>query len=387
MTADPSPATLPDFEWIDSPEDLTRTLDLLSVEPVIGADLEADSLFHFQEKVCLLQLASPHKVFLVDPLAVNDLSPMAALFGSATIVKVMHGADYDLRSLDRDFGIHVDALFDTQIAARFLGLKETGLGNLLAARFGVQSEKKFQKKDWSVRPLPEDMIHYGIIDTAYLLPLYEMMKEELNELGRLSWVEEECHILCNVRYTPPDGEFLFMRLRGAGRLNPRGLAVAEELLKFRLELARKRNRPPFKVLGNQSILEMSQKRPVTRKQLSSVHGMSEGRLKALQHDLIRCIQKALSTPESELPAYPRGKPVRRPSPGVIKRFDALKAWRESLAAKLELDPSAIFTNAQLLAISTARPDRPEDLTSIEGVRRWQREAFGSEILRVMAQGH
>ncbi|MFO7783376.1 MAG: HRDC domain-containing protein [Desulfatiglandales bacterium] len=384
MTTDHPPALCPPFEWIDTPEGLSRTVGLLSVEPVIGFDLEADSLFHFQEKVCLLQFATPERVFLVDPLALDDLSPMAPLFGSEDIVKVLHGADYDLRSLDRDFDIHIKALFDTQIAARFLGLEETGLGNLLAARFDVQAEKKFQKKDWSVRPLPGDMLKYGAVDTAYLLELYRMLREELSELDRLSWVEEECLILSSVRYTPPDKEFLCLRLRGAGHLDSRGLAVAEELLRLRLDIARKKDRPPFKVFGNQPILEMARNRPTTPEQLCSVPGMSKGQVKALGPDLIRSIQKALRLPESELPTYPRYK-SRRPGQDVMKRVEVLKAWREKRAAGLKLDPSVLFTNAQLLAISTARPWNTEDLAAIEGIRRWQQQAFGKEILEVMGQ--
>ncbi len=384
LTADHPPAASQAFEWIDTPKGLAETLDLLSIEPVIGVDLEADSLFHFQEKVCLLQFATPDRVFLVDPLTLDDLSPMEPLFGSDGIVKVLHGSDYDLRSLDRDFGIHVKALFDTQIAARFLGLDETGLGNLLATRFDIQADKKFQKKDWSVRPLPGEMLQYGAVDTAYLLPLYRMLREELSELGRLSWVEEECLILSGVRYTPPDNEFLFLRLRGAGHLDSRGLAVAEELLRFRLDMARKKDRPPFKVLGNQPILEMALKRPTTIEQLSSVPGMGKRQAKVLGQDLIRYVQKALRLPESELPTYPRNK-SQRPSPGVMKRVELLKAWREDRAARLKLDPSILFTNAQLMAISTERPRDLQGLASIEGIRRWQQKAFGKEILEVIAR--
>ncbi len=384
MRADHPPAASHAFEWIDTPEGLFKTLDLLCVEPVIGVDLEADSLFHFQEKVCLLQFATPERVFLVDPLALDDLSPMAPLFESDCIVKVLHGADYDLRSLDRDFDIQVRALFDTQIAARFLGLGETGLGNLLAARFNVQAEKKFQKKDWSVRPLPGAMLQYGAVDTAYLLPLYRMLTEELSELGRLSWVEEECLILSSVRYTPPDKEFLFQRLRGTGHLDSRGLAVAEELLRYRMAMARRRDRPPFKVLGNQPILEIARKQPTTIEQLSSVTGMSKGQVKALGPDLIRCVKKALRLRESELPSYPRQK-SRRPGPGVMKRVAILKAWREKRAARLKLDPSVLFNNTQLLSISTANPRTQEDLASIEGVRRWQQQAFGKEVLEAIAR--
>ena len=372
------------FDWIETREGLLRALDRLAQEPAVGVDLEADSLFHFQEKVCLLQLAATDRVSLVDPLAVDDLSPLAPLLANPDVTKVLHGSDYDLRSLDRDFGIRVGGLFDTQIAARFLGLDETGLANLLETRFGVRAEKKFQKKDWSVRPLPEEMLRYGAQDARYLVPLHHMLREELEELGRLSWVEEECEIQSGVRYAPPDEGPLFLRLRGAGSLDARGLAVAEELLRFRLDAARKRDRPPFKVLGNQTILELARRRPTTTKELASVPGMSKGQIRVLGSDLLRCVQGAMELPEGSLPVYPR-KTFRRQATEVIKRVRALKEWRNERAAELGLDPSVLLTNAQIQSLSLARPTRPDELAPIEGIRRWQQASFGREICGVMAR--
>lgn len=383
MKTDPPDATST-FEWIDSRGKLEGVLEVLAGEPAVGMDLEADSLFHFQEKICLIQLASPDHVFLVDPLAVPDLSLLRPLFASSDVTKVLHGADYDLRSLDRDFDIHVHALFDTQIAARFLGQDETGLANLLEARFGVHAEKKFQKKDWSVRPIPDEMLRYGAQDAAYLLPLFHMLRKELRELGRLSWVEEECEILSGVRHVPHDESPLFLRLRGAGSLDSRGLAVAEELLQFRARLARKRDRPPFKIMGNQAILEMARKPPTTRESLSSVPGLSKGQVRTLGSGLIQSIRTALDLPEQALPVYPR-KTFRRQGSSLIKRVQALKAWRDRRSALLRLDAPVLMTNAQIQAIAEAVPSRPDDLAGIGIIRRWQQEAFGNEICEITAQ--
>lgn len=384
MTLEPPESATP-FDWIDTREDLLRAVDRLESEPAVGVDLEADSLFHFQEKVCLLQLAASDRVFLVDPLAVEDLSPLAPLFANPDVTKVLHGSDYDLRSLDRDFGIRVNGLFDTQIAARFLGLDETGLANLLESRFGVRAEKKFQKKDWSVRPLPDEMLRYGAQDALYLVPLHRMLRKELRELGRLSWVEEECAIQSRVRYAPPDEGPLFLRLRGAGSLDARGLSVAEELLRFRLDTARKKDRPPFKVLGNQTILELARRRPATAEELVSVPGVSKGQVRVLGTSLLRCIQGAMDLPEEDLPVYPR-KAFHRHGPDVVKRVRALKGWRNKRAVELGLDPAVLLTNAQIQAISLAAPPRPEDLAPVEGIRRWQQTSFGREICEVTARG-
>jgi len=197
-------------------------------------------------------------------------------------------------------------------------------------------------------------------------------------------VEEESEILSGVRYHPPDDGPLFLRLRGAGRLDSRGLAVAEEILRFRLHVARKRDRPPFKILGNGPILEMAGGRPDTMEGLSAIHGVSKGQIRSLGPGLLEALRRAMDLEESRLPVYPRFR-SKRAAPGVIKRVRALKAWREKRAAGLSLDPSILFTNAQLQTIAEARPSRPEDMASLNGIRRWQQREFGEEICRVTAQ--
>jgi ribonuclease D len=184
---------------IENDAELKKSVAKLQQEPAIGVDLEADSMFHYQEKVCLLQISTPAQNIIIDPLSVQDLSPLAPVFADTRIRKVFHGADYDIRSLYRDFGIEVHSLFDTQVAARFLGVRETGLASLLKVRFDVLSDKKYQKKDWSQRPLPEAMLKYAVQDICYLLPLADMLERELIEKGLLFCVEEECEQLSGVR--------------------------------------------------------------------------------------------------------------------------------------------------------------------------------------------
>ena len=140
---------------IDKTIDLEKMARSLEKETSVAVDLEADSMYHYQEKVCLVQIATEKISVVIDPLAIKDLSPLKPFFSNPDIQKIFHGADYDIRSLYRDFDIKINNLFDTELACRFLGIKETGLQAVLKMFFNVNVDKKYQKKDWSKRPLPE----------------------------------------------------------------------------------------------------------------------------------------------------------------------------------------------------------------------------------------
>ena len=201
---------------ISSEAELAAVVDAVEHETEIAVDLEMDSLHHYREKVCLIQISTRKQSWLIDPLAIADLSCLAIPFSNPDLLVVMHGADYDIRSLHRDFGIEVCNLFDTMVASRLLGINEFGLAALLKARFGIELDKKYQKADWSRRPLSPEMCAYAIADTATLLPLYDQLASELQQAGRRLWLDEECRLISQARVTEKNGP-LFLGFKGAGK--------------------------------------------------------------------------------------------------------------------------------------------------------------------------
>ena len=372
----------PPYEMVEKPPDLRRIAKDLQTGGIIGVDLEADSMFHYQEKVCLVQMASNDRTFLIDPLALKDLSPLAPVFADPGVRKVFHGADYDIRSLYRDFGIEVRSLFDTQIAARFLGFRKTSLASLLKDLSGLVIEKKYQKKDWSQRPLPPAMCVYAALDACHLMELSKVFEERLRAKGLLFCVEEECEALSKVRPAPMEETPFFLRFKGAGNLDSRSLAVLEALLKFRDELARKQDRPPFKILGNIPIMEMAQKKPVSVRDLKSVGRLSARQVKSLGSPLLQKISQALSLPEEALPSYPH-KPRSAYDPKVASRIRALREWRVQRSKGLNIDSALTLTNAQIRSLADAPPHNPGDLQRIGGLRNWQKRLFGNEICTLL----
>lgn len=375
--------TQPQYILVEKYPDLYRIGAGLQKEEAIGVDLEADSMFHYQERVCLVQISTRTQNILIDPLAVKDVSPLTPVFADSRVRKVFHGADYDIRSLYRDFGIEVHSLFDTEIAARFLRFRETGLASLLRHMFGLIIEKKYQKRDWSQRPLPADMLAYAAQDTYHLLPLARIFEEELRAKGFLFCVEEECELLSKVRQSPSEGAPFFVKFKGAGKLNSRSLAVLEAVLQFRDQEARRRDLPPFKILGNVPIMEMAEKKPITENDLEEIEGLSPRQIKALGSSILRKIQKALELPEDVLPAYPR-KIRKSIAPGAAKRVKVIKEWRELRARELGIDPALVCTNVHIESLALANPKDLKDLEGIDGMmRHWQKQVFGREICALL----
>ena len=355
---------------------------ILGRETELAVDLEMDSLHHYQEKVCLIQISTRSESWLIDPLALKDLSPLAAPLGDPGILTVMHGADYDIRSLHRDFGIEVRNLFDTMIASRFLGLTEFGLAALLKARFDVELNKKYQKADWSKRPLSTEMCAYATADTAYLLPLYDQLRGELAAKGRISWLEEECRLVCQARVSEKEGP-LFISCKGAGKLKGRSLAVLEELLQLRDRLARELDRPPFKVISAETLQEAAEKRPRTLSELAAIKGMTPGQIQRHGECILAAISRGLSLSEEDLPRFPRQR-REEPADGTKERLKRLKSWREQQSSALGLEPGVVAPNWLLESIADAFPVTPVELNAIAGMREWQRGLYGRDLLSELA---
>jgi ribonuclease D len=372
----------PEYQLIETFAGLEAIIGTLETEKAIAVDLEADSMFHFREQVCLLQIAAGKVNAVIDPLQIKDLSPLKRIFENPDIKKIFHGADYDVRSLYRDFNYEINNLFDTQLASKFLGIRQTGLESVLQVRFNVSLDKKYQRKDWSMRPLPEAMISYAANDARYLLPLAEILEKELAAMGRLSWVVEECEYLSRVRPMQNDHDPLFLNFKGAGRLDPKSLAVLEALLAFRRKLACKKNRPLFKIFSHKSLMTLAVEKPDTIENLEKTKTLSSRQVKMYGDNLIAILNTAKQTPVRELPVYPRRKaPVVHPA--TPDRIKLLKNWRDKKARKLKIEPGMLINKNLLTAIAVRNPSEVKSLADIGDLKQWQISEFGSEIIAAL----
>lgn len=337
----------------------------------LALDTEADSFHHYQEKTCLIQISTERGTSLVDPLEGLGLAPLGVVLEDTGVLKVLHGADYDLRLLRRDHGIGLRPVFDTMIAARLVGETRFGLASLLERHLGVRLDKKYQRADWSRRPLPREMVEYAAADTRHLLELHTVLEERLADLGRTTWAEEEFRRLEAVRWSGPERDpEAFRRTRGASRLDGEGLAVLREIWEWRDETARGRDRPHFRIMDDAALIALASRRPASRHALSRVPGLprslKEGRG---AREILQRIRQAVERPCETWPATRITRP-RAEDPALRRRLRELRRRRDGVAAELGLEPSLLASRAVLESIA-GRQAHGEDWRGTEGLRSWQ----------------
>jgi ribonuclease D len=350
----------------------------------VALDTEGDSLHHYPERLALLQLAAPDgTVWLVDPLAVNDLGPLAPMFGETRPVLLVHAGDNDLAHLKRRYGFAFRSIFDTAIAARFLGGKALGLDTLLETWLGVTLPPSRQRDDWSARPLTTAQLDYAAADVRHLFALKARLSEELRAIGRLGWVEEECAALAAqiVPERAPDPD-AWTYVKGARDLPVRGQAALRELYELRESLARAADRPPFKILSEEILLELARALPADSQTLATIRGVTPRVIGRWGAAILAAVQRSQAADAAALPPWPR-RP--RPSiPGAVsRRVEALRKWRAAATERVGLEPGVLLPNRLISVIAEAAPRSVDALVAVDGVRRWRAEQFGPELIAAL----
>ncbi len=365
---------------ICTPEALSDLAEVLAAHPMVAVDTEANSLYAYQERVCLIQFSVPGVDYLVDPLALEDLSLLAPLFASTEVEKIFHAADYDLMVLHRDFGFEVRALFDTMWAARILGWPKVGLGDILALHFDVHLNKRFQRYDWGQRPLPQEALTYAWMDSHYLLPLRQLQKAELEATGRWPEALEVFNYLATTVTVPADdsNDRHFWRIKGAHDLRPRELQLLYQLFRWRESTARNLDRPPVKVLSNARLMRLAQVQPQTRDELFAT-GLSSGQVRRFGAEILRALR---ANPLPDPPSLPRHV---RPSDDVLERYKVLKAWRKNIADARGVDSDVILPNAVLWELAENPPQDMHALLEISGIGPWRQATYGPDLLQLVAE--
>ncbi len=372
--------------FLDRPDAATRQLAAIASTKELALDTEGASFHRFVDRIYLLQLSTREHSAIVDPLSVSGdvLAPLGKLLEDRAVEVVLHDADYDLRLLHSDYGWNVRNIFDTRVAAQLLGLKAFGLAALLDRYFGVKLDKKHQRADWSMRPLPQDMLAYAAQDTMYLLELRDRMKDELAKQGRLEWAREEFGRLEGTKWGEDDAGGAYLRMKGARDLSRRELAVLRELVPWRDSVASGMDRATFRVIGNEQLLEIARAQPANREALGKIRGIARGILETRSQDILGAVRRGLDVPEADLPKFPKSARWDR-DPHFDTKVNALKTVRDDVSQKLNMDPGVLASRERLEAVARRNPKSMEELEGVEELRNWQREVLGDGFVQALRE--
>ena len=379
-------AGLTDHEpsYIDTTRGADHFLAAVEQSTTVAVDTEGASFHRFVDRIYLLQMSTREITAVLDPLAIGKPATLGRILESESIEKVFHDADYDLRLLHQDYGWNTRRLFDTRVAAQLLGIRAFGLAALLERSFGLKLDKKHQRADWSMRPLPKDMLDYASQDTMYLLDLRDRLAGELETAGRWSWAQEEFERLEGTRWEQPDGEDNgYMRVKGARDLGRRELALFRELVRFRDGIARELDRATFRVAGNEALFAVAKEAPRTMEALSAIKGVPRGIAERRGAEMLAAVKRGLEVAEDQLPKFPRAPRWDRDA-DFDNHVNALRAAREEAAQRLGLDPGFLCAREKLEAIARKKPKTLAELEEIPDLRRWQIEVLGAAFLKAVA---
>jgi len=369
--------------WVDTREGVEAAAGASSAAGRIALDTEADSLHSYFHKTCLVQLTANDRHFVIDPLALNegDLAPLWQVVEDPAVPVLMHGSDYDIRVLDRDFGTRIRGLVDTQIMAQILGEEKTGLAALLEQEEGVVLDKRHQRADWGRRPLTRSQVAYAAADTAYLERLAARLGERLRELGRWDWAVEEFRRLEEVRYHPPEPNPLaFERVKGVRALRGDARDRAFTLFEWREGEAQRLDVPPFKVLGNQTLLALAEQAPATAADLARVSGIGPRFIRRWGRDVLLDIAQP-----KRAPAWTRGPRRAEIPPKVTRRMKRLAEVRNEIAAELGLEPGLVCAKSCALGVASHEP-RCASADDLEraGLGGWRLALLGPRFITALA---
>lgn len=365
---------------VSDKESLENLVEDLSHYEIAAVDTEADSMYHYSVRLCLVQITIGERHYIVDPLAPFDIRPIFKTRAMNNII--LHGADYDLRMLWHRFRFSPRHVFDTMLAAKFLGESALGYASLVQKYFGVTLPKDNQKSDWTVRPLPTDMCEYAIHDTFYLHELCAILGEKLLAQKKFGWLIETCDDLIEkARQQKPEDPDRW-RIPGSFRLAPKSLNLLKAVWMWREREAEKLDRPPYKVFGNELMLAIVRSASYS---FPNVHEeffpkLPRNFVGERKADFFDMLEKAMQIPENEWPEANHRARIPQVSPSG-ELIDTLKEWRNERASELNLEEAMLANRSQLIALATPVGETWEDRYEAAHLLNWQRSVWNGILFK------
>lgn len=378
----PNNITLKPPQFVNQQAVFEKILQDLGGEKTLAVDTEANSLYAYREQVCLIQISSSTKDYILDPLALEDISPLGEVFSNPGIEKIFHASEYDILIMYDEYHFNFRNIFDTMLAAQILGRNKLGLDALLEEIVGIQVNKKYQRANWGKRPLSEDMLQYAQMDTHYLLKIRHTLAAELEKKGLTPIAAEDFSRACRVHRQDREERLApYWRINGARKLPPQKAAVLIKLFEYREQVARKRNQPVFKVISSQTLLSLAEQCPTSAQQLLKLDLVGKNVLRRHTEGLVQAISAGLASD----PVRPPRR--ERTDDSFFAREKALRDWRKQTAQKMNVNSAVVLPRELLYALISNNPANREELDKVLADVPWRLERFGKDILSILTKAN
>ncbi len=372
---------LPNFTYIDDTERFRWLAVELSSQPLVAIDTESNSLHAYEGVLCLIQISTRDADYIVDPLAITDLSPLKAIMEDPHIEKVMHAAEYDLMLFKRDYDFSIVNLFDTMVAARLIGHKYHGLASMMQEYFDIKLDKHHQRDDWGARPLPADSLKYAQMDTHFLPELRDILEGKIIKMGRLDEAhelfEEAQHVPPAVAAYDPEG---YWKLALSNRLKKRETAILREVYLLREEIAAEENVPTFKIVTNKALVNIARDAPANMRQLNDVRAVPGAQVRRYGQRLLAAVDEGMTAPVPEPPPQPKPPPT-----AVADCYLMLQQWRKHKGNARGVASDLVLPKSIMWQLAYKVPQTLDDLKQIEGLGPQRVQLYGEELIELLAQ--
>ncbi|MFZ5952312.1 MAG: ribonuclease D [Candidatus Rifleibacteriota bacterium] len=385
---DPQPL-IEQTELIEDEEGLSHFFAALKTADIVAVDIESAGFYKYYSRVNLIQVASRKHRAIIDPQKIKDFSSFRNFCRESKCTWVFHGGDYDISMLARDLEIFIPGMFDTRKAAEFLGLNELGLRSLTEKYFGFSLDKKLQRCDWSRRPLTSAMCEYAILDAICLVPIFDLMVKELEALGRLEWVREECDFVAaesrKAKENNHNDPYAF-KIKGSSRLSARSMAVLREIWRLRENISERIDRAPFMVLSNQALIDIAKQMPRSISGLSVIKTIGREFLNRHANELQAAIRAGLESSLDDIdpPARARNREMMLTAwEGELAK--SLRELRDDVANRLGLAASLLAPSHAIYDLAKLRPTSIGELNESEILHKWQIRLLAEEFIPLLQQ--
>ena len=355
--------------YISTSDELSAFCERIGKERVIAVDTEFLRERTYYPKLCLVQVGTASEIGAIDPILIKDLSPLASIFADERVTKVFHACGQDLEVILDGMGVACTSVFDTQVAAAFLGMRQqVSYASLVEAYAGVRLPKAESLTDWSRRPLDPEQLTYAEDDVRYLPAIYESMIEQLVEKDRLSWVQPEIAEVCDPSHMHRDPRMAYLRLKRSSSLTRRQLAIAREVCAWREKTAASHDIPRKWVLSDEVVVEVCKRAPRTRDRLRKIRGTDQLAEKDVR-DLLEMVQVGEGVPASECPQQERHS---HPSPELESVVDLMIALVRVVSEKFGIATQLIATRDDLV-------ESAQDRSKSRLASGWRYELAGRQL--------